>query len=129
MAGILSGRARAGIDRDIRRHFLGSASAVFVAEVAGGTLIGFLEVGLRSHADHCNPAHPVGYVEGWYVAENFRCQGNGSALLRVAEDWARTQGCTEMASDTQLDNHMSQGAHQALGFEAVERSILYRKPL
>jgi len=39
------------------------------------------------------------------------------------------QGCTEMASDTQLDNQVSQGAHQALGFEAVERSILYRKLL
>jgi aminoglycoside 6'-N-acetyltransferase I len=103
--------------------------AVFVAEVADGTLIGFLEVGLRSHADHCNPEHPVGYVEGWYVAENFRRQGNGSRLLRAAEDWARMQGCTEMASDTQLDNQVSQGAHQALGFEAVERSILYRKLL
>lgn len=101
----------------------------FVAEAADGTLIGFLEVGLRSHADHCNPAQPVGYVEGWYVAENFRRQGNGSALLRAAEDWARIQGCTEMASDTQLDNQTSQGAHQALGFEAVERSVLYRKLL
>jgi aminoglycoside 6'-N-acetyltransferase I len=101
----------------------------FVAEAADGTLIGFLEVGLRSHADHCNPAHPVGYVEGWYVAENFRRQGNGSALLRAAEDWARIQGCTEVASDTQLDNQTSQGTHRALGFEAVERSVLYRKLL
>jgi aminoglycoside 6'-N-acetyltransferase I len=102
---------------------------VFIAEAADGTLAGFLEVSLRSHADSCDPAHPVGYVEGWYVAENFRRQGNGSVLLRAAEDWARMHGCTEMASDTQLDNQMSQGAHQALGFEAVERSILYRKPL
>jgi aminoglycoside 6'-N-acetyltransferase I len=101
----------------------------FVAETADGTLIGFLEVGLRSHADHCDPVHPVGYVEGWYVAEDFRRQGIGSALLRAAEDWARSQGCTEMASDHQLDNQLSLRAHQALGFEAVERSVLYRKPL
>jgi aminoglycoside 6'-N-acetyltransferase I len=101
----------------------------FVAETADGTLVGFLEVGLRSHADHCDPAHPVGYVEGWYVVEDFRRQGIGAALLRAAEDWARAQGCTEMASDHQLDNQLSQRAHQALGFEAVERSVLYRKPL
>jgi aminoglycoside 6'-N-acetyltransferase I len=101
----------------------------FVAEAADGMLIGFLEVGLRSHADHCDPAHPVGYVEGWYVAEDSRRRGIGSALLRAAEDWARSQGCTEMASDHQLDNQLSQRAHRALGFEAVERSVLYRKPL
>jgi hypothetical protein len=34
-----------------------------------------------------------------------------------------------MASDTQLDNHVSQRVHLALGFEEVERSITYRKAL
>src|SRR6185437_10945650 len=31
---------------------------------------GFLEVGLRSHADGRNPLRLVGYIEGWYVAED-----------------------------------------------------------
>ena len=35
-----------------------------VAEERNGRLIGFLEVGLRSHADGCDPSHAVGYVEG-----------------------------------------------------------------
>jgi aminoglycoside 6'-N-acetyltransferase I len=102
---------------------------VFVAESADGALAGFLEVGLRSHADHCDPAHAVGYVEGWYIQEKFRRQGIGGALLRAAEGWARGRGCTEMASDTQLDNDISQRVHQSLGFEAVERSVLFRKLL
>jgi aminoglycoside 6'-N-acetyltransferase I len=117
---------------------------VFVAQVTDGTptngkaadgtdaratLAGFVEVGLRSHSDGCEPAHPVGYVEGWYVAENFRRQGIGATLLRAAEDWARSQGCSEMASDTQIENHLSQRVHAALGFEAVERSVIYRKRL
>jgi hypothetical protein len=31
---------------------------IFVAEANGGTLAGFLEVDLRSHADGCNPSRP-----------------------------------------------------------------------
>src|ERR1700733_6794026 len=31
---------------------------IFVAQDEGGALIGFLEVGLRSHADGCDPAQP-----------------------------------------------------------------------
>jgi len=38
------------------------------------SLVGFLEVGLRSHADGCDPAQPVGYVEGWFVAPDHRGQ-------------------------------------------------------
>jgi aminoglycoside 6'-N-acetyltransferase I len=49
--------------------------------------------------------------------------------VRAAEDWARSMGCTEMASDTQIDNHLSQRAHGAVGFKATERNVLYRKSL
>ena len=100
---------------------------VFVLEDA--SLIGFAEVTLRSRADGCDPLRPVGYLEGWYVAEPHRRGGHGAALLRAAEDWARSQGCTEMASDTWLDNETSQRAHEALGFEAVDRVVHFKKRL
>jgi aminoglycoside 6'-N-acetyltransferase I len=38
-------------------------TATLVAHYEDGGPIGFLEVGLRSHADGCNPARPVGYVK------------------------------------------------------------------
>jgi aminoglycoside 6'-N-acetyltransferase I len=101
----------------------------FVAEADADTLLGFLEVGLRSHAESCDPRQPVGYVEGWYVAENHRGRGIGKKLLAAAEDWARSQGCVEMASDTQMDNTLSQSVHERLGFHVAERSINYRKKL
>jgi aminoglycoside 6'-N-acetyltransferase I len=101
---------------------------ILVAEV-NDEVVGFLEVDLRSHADGCNPAHPVGYIEGWYVAKNFRNQGLGKSLLRAAEDWARSQGCREMASDTWIDNEISQRVHEALGYEVVDRCVHYRKTL
>jgi len=102
---------------------------VLVAEASDRTLAGFLEVDLRSHADGCNPSRPVGYVEGWYVAEEYRHKGIGKNLLAAAEDWARNQGCVEMASDTWIDNQISQRVHEALGYEVVDRCVHYRKRL
>jgi aminoglycoside 6'-N-acetyltransferase I len=100
---------------------------VMVAEASDQTLVGFLEAGLRSHADGCNPSRPVGYIEGWYVADSGRCRGIGSELLIAAENWARSQGCVEMASDTWIDNQVSQRVHEALGYEVVDRCVHYRK--
>jgi aminoglycoside 6'-N-acetyltransferase I len=92
-------------------------------------LIGFLQASLRSHADGCDPSRPVGFLEGWYVAPGYRRQGIGRRLLAAAEDWARSIGCIEMASDTQIDNHASQIVHQALGYEVVDRCVHFRKRL
>ena len=47
----------------------------------------------------------------------------------AAETWAVTNGYTEIASDTELENGISLQAHLALGFEEVERQICFRKRL
>ena len=102
---------------------------VLIATTPDAAIVGFLEVRLRSHADSCDESWPVGYVEGWFVAEQFRRRGIGAALLRAAEDWARRQGCREMASDAEIENVGSQRAHQALGFVVSGRSVNFRKKL
>jgi aminoglycoside 6'-N-acetyltransferase I len=102
--------------------------AELVAETGDRILTGFLEVDLRSHADGCDPSRPVGYIEGWYVAENHRHRGIGRKLF-AAEDWTRSQGCVEVASDTWVDNEVSQRVHEALGYEVVDRCVHYRKTL
>src|SRR5215467_5031358 len=76
----------------------------FVAVTSDGTLIGFAEVDLRSHADGCDPSRPTGYLEGWFVVREYRRLGIGGRLLKAAEDWSRSWGCLEMASDTWIDN-------------------------
>jgi aminoglycoside 6'-N-acetyltransferase I len=102
---------------------------ILVSQNEDGPLTGFLEVGLRSHADGCDTERPVGFVEGWFVHEAFRKQGIGKELMRSAETWARSQGCREMASDTWIDDERSILTHQALGFEVVDRCVHFRKAL
>jgi aminoglycoside 6'-N-acetyltransferase I len=105
------------------------ALAVLVAEDDRGALAGFVEVGLRSHADGCDARRPVGFVEGWFVVPEARRRGVGRALMAAAEGWARGHGCREMGSDTWLAAVDSQRAHEALGFEVVDRCVNYRKAL
>ena len=92
-------------------------------------VLGFAEVGLRSHADGCDATRPVGYLEGWFVRPESRRRGVGRALLAAAEAWARGQGAREFASDTWATNEDSVRAHIALGFEVVDRCVNFRKPL
>lgn len=104
-------------------------AAILVAEENNGALVGFLEVGLRSHADGCDTARPVGFVEGWFVVSSWRGRGVGRDLMRAAEDWARKQGCIEMASDSWITHEDSRRAHEALGFEVIDRCVHFRKAL
>jgi aminoglycoside 6'-N-acetyltransferase I len=121
---------RGEIDSILRSGKYGTLPmAILVSQNENAALTGFLEVGLRSHADGCDTAHPVGFVEGWFVHDAFRKQGIGRALMRGAEGWARTQGCREIASDTWIDDDISIDAHQALGFEIVDRCVHFRKSL
>jgi aminoglycoside 6'-N-acetyltransferase I len=121
---------RRELDAILRSRMNGTLPmAVLVAQSEEGTLAGFLEVGLRSHADGCDPARPIGFVEGWFVRETSRKQGIGRALLRSAEEWSRRQDCLEMASDTWIEDERSISAHQALGFEVADHCVHFRKSL
>ncbi len=102
--------------------------AVFVA-VDAGAVVGFIEVGLRSHADGCDASRPVGFIEGWYVEPRVLGRAIGRALMAAAEAWSRDQGARELGSDTWLDHAGSQRAHEALGFEVVDRCVHYRKSI
>jgi len=120
--------------RDLVEMLAGAWSAaypyvVLVAETDDGRLIGFADVTVRSRADGCDPKRAAGYLEGWYVAEDQRRRGIGAALMTAAEEWATAQGCVEMASDTWITNEGSQRAHEALGFEVVDRVVTYCKRL
>jgi aminoglycoside 6'-N-acetyltransferase I len=100
----------------------------FLAERPEGGLCGFLEAAIHPWAVGCEH-RPVGYIEGWYVDPDMRRQAVGRALVEAAEAWARSEGCRQMASDTQTENLVSQHAHAALGYQESYRLVYFRKDL
>lgn len=121
---------RADAEALIRKRVSGTLPGTFfVAVAADGKLVGFIQVGLRSHADGCETDRSVGFVEGWFVAEGLRGKGTGRSLMQAAEEWSRGKQCREMASDALLDNPASLRAHGAVGFEVVDRCVHFRKTL
>jgi aminoglycoside 6'-N-acetyltransferase I len=115
-------------DRGMAEWEARADATVFVAVRSDGSVCGFVEAGSRPYADGCETS-PVGYVEGWYVDPDVRREGHGRALLAAAEDWARSKGFQEMASDALIDNEASRLAHLASGYEEVGRVIQFRKAL
>jgi aminoglycoside 6'-N-acetyltransferase I len=125
-------------DEDLERHRdeirqflqgrLQEPLQVLLALDPAGTAIGFVELSIRAYAEGCE-SNRVAYLEGWYVVPQARRQGVGSALVRAAEDWGRSQGCGEFGSDALLDNDISAAAHRALGFTEIVQIRCFRKPL
>jgi len=100
--------------------------AAYVCPGPEGGLCGLIELSIRTSVPGCRTNH-IGYIEGWYVDAEWRRRGVGRALVEHGEDWARDQGCLEMASDTTPFYPLSPGAHAALGYQETER--YFRKDL
>lgn len=115
------------MDFDMDDILASEDDAVFFAWVDGKP-IGMIEARLRDYGEGCETS-PVGYVEGWFVYPEMRGKGIAGALTQAAEDWSRGKGCTEMASDTWLDNEASIRAHLKMGYFEVERLVHFVKQL
>ena len=105
-------------EQDVDRYFSGESAepqAVLLA-VDGDEVVGMAELSLRAHAEGCTTS-PVAYLEGWWVAPEQRRCGLARRLVEAAEDWGRERGCSELASDTQVENETSRLAHHGCGFE------------
>jgi aminoglycoside 6'-N-acetyltransferase I len=100
--------------------------AAFVCPRPGVGLCGLVEVAIHHSAPGCT-GDRIGYLEAWYVDADWRGRGVGRELVKMAEAWAREQGCHEMASDTTPSYPVSPAAHAALGYQEVER--YFRKDL
>ena len=100
-----------------------------VAREPAGPAMGFVEAALRRDYVNGTDSSPVAFLEGIYVAPQFRGRGVARALVQAVEHWALGCGCSEFASDAALDNERSHAMHRALGFVETERVVYFRKPL
>ena len=103
--------------------------AAFFLAYADETAVGFAQCQLRYDYVEGMDSSPVGYLEGIYVADGYRQQGIARELLSACESWAKTKGCTEFASDCELENTQSLQFHLNVGFEEANRIICFTKKL
>lgn len=110
-------------------EIVGSDSgAVFVAE-ADNQPVGFAQCQLRHDYVEGTVSSPVGYLEGIFVMPQYRNRGYAKALLLQCEEWAKLKGCSEFASDCELDNSVSLDFHLNVGFTEANRIICFTKTL
>mgnify|MGYP001975991381 CR=1 FL=1 len=104
-------------------------SVAFLDLAEGGELRAFTEAALRrDHVPGCATT-PAAFLEGIFVRPQDRGRGIGRGLLHSVQDWARAQGCSELASDAHIDNLESHAFHRASGFEETARIVFFRRRL
>lgn len=91
--------------------------------------VGFAQSQLRHDYVEGTETSPVGYLEGIFVKEGFRHKGYAGALLAECENWAKSKGCKEFASDCELDNDDSLQFHRAMKFTEANRIICFTKKI
>ncbi len=101
---------------DERRYLLAVRSspdaAVFVAEAAGGELVGRLSVARDQH-----PSSPHVADLGVMVAASHRRQGVGCALMDAAACWAREVGISKLELHVFPHNLAAIALYERLGYE------------
>lgn len=113
---------------DLGTIMTGGESVFFLA-YREDVAVGFAQCQLRHDYVEGTSTSPVGYLEGIYVRKEDRALGFASQLMKACEEWARTEGCAEFASDCEIHNEESLAFHLKLGFKEANRIICFTKHL
>ena len=91
--------------------------------------IGFAHVSLRQDYVEGTNSSPVGYLEGIFIQPKYRNLGYAKSLIKECENWAIDLGCTEFASDCELENEQSIRFHLKSGFKIANKIVCFTKKL
>ncbi|MDC7223339.1 MAG: GNAT family N-acetyltransferase [Spirochaetales bacterium] len=119
---------REELSRDFFAMVSSERETVFLC-VEQGVAVAFAQFSLRSDYVEGTDSSPVLYLEGIGVEERFRRKGLARRLLERGTVWGKERGCSEFASDCELDNSDSQAFHGRVGFTEVNRLVCYTKKI
>ncbi len=115
---------------ELVEHFeslVADEEAACFLKYADDEAVGFAQCQLRHDYVEGTETSPVGYLEGILVEEAYRHKGYAKELLEACQQWAKRKGCSEFASDCELENEESLRFHMAMQFEEANRVICFRK--
>ena len=101
------------------------SSRVFVAENGEGVVVGWLHVASRTQLTEEACAEILGLV----VDENARGAGIGADLVRAAEAWARTEGCTRIRVRSRDTRERAHRFYEREGYERNKVQLVLHKVL
>ena len=92
-------------------------------EVREKEVIGFINLSVRNdYVEGCTSLG-TGYIEGVYVCRPHRRNQIAYNLVNHAVSFFKSIGLSEIGSDTEIENEMSQMFHKMMGFK--EKAILF----
>jgi GNAT superfamily N-acetyltransferase len=100
-------------------------AAVFVAELAGGEIAGWIAVFVYRTVE----ADARAEVSGLVVDERFRSQRVGEHLLARAEEWAREKGCQAIGLRSNVIRERAHAFYERHGYTHVKTQKSFRKQL
>ncbi len=114
--------------RFIKTRLANNESVIFVA------LVNDLPVGFTQLYPKYSS---VSAVKNWilndlYVESNYRKQGIGEELIKMAMDFAKGDGATYVQLETAIDNYTAQSLYEGIGFQKQAPDmefLLYRIPV
>jgi aminoglycoside 6'-N-acetyltransferase I len=116
------------LEKEMINYIASDSGAIFIY-LNEAMPVGFAQCNLRNDYVEGTESSPVGYLEGIFVKAEYRNRGIGKELLAQCEKWAKSKGCSEFASDCELNNMESFKFHLQLGFEEANRIICFKKNL
>jgi GNAT superfamily N-acetyltransferase len=98
--------------------------AVLVAE-SGGAVAAWIDL----HIEHSIAAGKTVQVAGLVVDENHRGSGVGRLLMRHAEEWARSNGCSSVRLRSNIIRSQAHEFYVKLGYKVTKTQKAFAKDL
>lgn len=113
------------IEKRLERVLADSEHALFVAELPGGRMGGWL----HAFGYHVLESDPRAEVAGLVVDETQRGMGVGRLLMQSAEDWARDKGYPAVKLRSNIVRHAAHAFYQRMGYKIPKTQHVFQKDL
>lgn len=104
---------------------------VFILENDEGKLCGFLEASAGVNKEN-GTASVTASLEGLFIESSFRKKGWGRKLVEKMEEWAKSEGCTEIVSETNIYRKAGIESYRSMGYAIIfkdDKKVRLRKEL
>lgn len=113
------------VQRRLRQIQQDAHHAVYVAELAGGHVVGWVHVYIRQLV----VADLQAEIGGLVIHERHRHRGTGRLLMEHAEAWARRQRCWAVQLRSNVIRKDAHAFYETIGYSITKTQLAFRKVL